>query len=167
MTKSWYVVYTRSRAEKKAYAELLALDIEAYLPTQRKLRQWSDRKKWVDMPLFPGYIFVHITNKDYDKTLKINNIVSFVRFEGKAAIVSNSQIESIKQIANQTIHEVDISHQLFNEGDQVQVTSGPLIGLKGSLISYRGKKRVAVIINQLSISLLVEINVDSLEKIKE
>lgn len=167
MTKSWYVVYTRSRAEKKAYAELLALDIEAYLPTQRKLRQWSDRKKWVDMPLFPGYIFVNIPKKDYDKVLKVNNIVSYVRFEGKAAIVSNSQIESIKRIVNQTLHEINISHQTLSEGDKVQVTTGPLVGLKGLLISHRSKKRVAVILDQLNISLLVDINVNSLERIKE
>lgn len=119
------------------------------------------------MPLFPGYIFVNIPRKDYDNVLKINNIVSYVRFEGKAAIVSNSQIESIKRIANQTLHEINISHQTFDEGDKVQVITGPLIGLKGSLISHRGKKRVAVILDQLNISLLVEINVDSLEKIKE
>jgi len=58
--KAWHVVYTRSRAEKKVYADLTAQGIECFLPVQKQLRQWKDRKKWVEMPLMPGYCFVYI-----------------------------------------------------------------------------------------------------------
>ena len=91
--KQWHVIYTRSRAEKKVQLELILKDIENYLPIQKKLRQWKDRKKWVEMPLMSGYCFVHITRKEYDLVLQTNNVVSYVRFEGKAATIPDSQID--------------------------------------------------------------------------
>jgi len=79
--KVWYAVYTRSRAEKKVLAELEAKNIECFLPLQKQLRQWKDRKKWVEVPLIPGYCFVHINRIDYDRVLHINNVVSYTIFE--------------------------------------------------------------------------------------
>ena len=65
INKKWFVIYTRSRFEKKIYQELLKINIESYLPLQKKLKQWSDRKKWVEEPLFRSYIFVKIDNLFY------------------------------------------------------------------------------------------------------
>ena len=92
----WYAVYVKSRAEKKAQIELQQKGIENFLPLQRKLRQWSDRKKWVEMPLIPGYLFVRISRKEYDLTLQSTQVVSFVRFEGTAATIPDNQIDYLK-----------------------------------------------------------------------
>jgi len=163
----WYAVYTKSRAEKKVLAELEVQGIDAYLPIIKKLRQWSDRKKWVEMPLIPGYIFVHIDSKDYDRVLQIAGVVAYVRFEGKAAIIPDSQIDFIKRMLLQTDLDVEVSHQPLLAGDRVEVTSGPLIGLKGTLCSCKGHNRVIVELSQLNLSLIVELPLSVIEKISD
>lgn len=70
---NWYAIRVKSRSEKKVLFDLVELQIEAYLPIQRKLRQWSDRKKWVETPLISGYVFVYISRKEYEAVLRIYN----------------------------------------------------------------------------------------------
>ena len=127
--KQWHVVYTRSRAEKKVELELKIKEIESFLPMQKKLRQWKDRKKWVEIPLMSGYCFVHITHKEYDSVLQTNNVVSYVRFEGKAAIIPDKQIDALKQMLKQYVFEVVVTTDNFEPGKKVEVVEGPLIGL--------------------------------------
>jgi transcription antitermination factor NusG len=162
--KKWHVVYAKSRSEKKVLSELEFKGIESYLPLQRKLRQWSDRKKWVEVPLISGYIFVYITRKDYDNVLQTNGVVSYVRFEGKAAIIPNQQIEYIKKMLFQSEIDIEVSSQQYNPGDKVEVIVGPLIGLTGTLVSFKGKKRVAVMLEQLNLSLIVDLPSNQIQK---
>jgi transcription antitermination factor NusG len=163
--KNWLAVYTKSRAEKKVLIELEFQGIEAYLPLQRKLRQWSDRKKWVEVPLISGYIFVCITLKEYDKVLQTNGVVTYVRFDGKAAVIPDEQIEFIKRMLSQTDVNVEVSSQQLDPGDKVEVTVGPLIGLTGTLVSFKGKKRVAIQLEQLNLSILVDLPSNQIQKI--
>ena len=165
--KNWYAVYTKSRAEKKVQLELDIQGIENYLPLQRTLRKWSDRKKWVDVPLIPGYIFVYINHALYDKVLQISNVVCYVRFEGKAAIIPNTQIELIKRMLRQTDIHIDVQHEAYSKGDCIEVIGGPLIGLKGELVEIKGKKRVAFSIDQLNLSLTFEIPVNEIRKLND
>jgi transcription antitermination factor NusG len=162
LTYNWYVVYVRSRAEKKAEAELQQKNIEAYLPLQRKLRQWSDRKKWVEMPLISGYLFVYISRKEYDLVLRSNYVVSYVRFEGKAAIIQDYQIESLKIMLNQEDLEITVSHETLEIGQQIEVVSGPLIGLHGKLVKIKGKNKIALVIEQLGYSAAIEISTENI-----
>jgi transcription antitermination factor NusG len=155
---NWHAVYTRSRAEKKAFSEFQDQQIEAFLPLQRKLRQWSDRKKWVEMPLIPGYVFVRISRREYDKVLQSNYVVSYVRFEGKAAIIPDHQINFLKLMLEQGDIEVEISHHAFSPGQLVEVLAGPLIGLRGKLVEVKGKQKVALELEKIGYSALVEIN---------
>ena len=76
----WYPVYTNSRAEKKAYQELQRKGIEAYLPLKKEWRQWSDRKKIVEEPLFKSYIFVRISNKEHAEVLMTQGVSRFLYF---------------------------------------------------------------------------------------
>lgn len=165
--KQWYAVYTKSRAEKKVQLELDFQGIENYLPLQRTLRKWSDRKKWVDVPLIPGYIFVYINHTHYDKVLQTSNVVSYVRFEGKAAIIPDIQIELIKRMLRQTDVHIDVQREAYSKGDCIEVIGGPLIGMKGELVEIKGKKRVAVIIDQLKISLTFELPVNEIRKLND
>jgi transcription antitermination factor NusG len=162
--KKWHVVYSKSRAEKKVLTDLEFQGIKAYLPLQRKLRQWSDRKKWVEVPLISGYIFICITRKEYDKVLQTNGVVSYVRFEGKAAIIPDQQIEFIKKMLSQSEVDVEVSSQQYYPGDKVEVVVGPLIGLTGTLVSFKGKKRIAVQLEQLNLSLMVDLPLNQVQK---
>lgn len=153
----WHAVYTKSRAEKKAFSEFQKKQIDAFMPVQRKLRQWSDRKKWVEMPLIPGYVFVNISRREYDLVLKSNYVVSYVRFEGKAAIIPDHQINYLKLMLELVDLEIEISHETFRLGQLVEVIAGPLIGLRGKLVEIKGKEKVALELEGIGYSALVEI----------
>ena len=155
--KLWYVVYTRSRAEKKVRDELVMNNIECFLPLQKKLRQWKDRKKWVEMPLMSGYCFVYISRKEYDSVLQISNVVCYVTFEGKAAVIPDYQIDYLKQMLKQNDFEVTVSQENFEPGKNVEVIEGPMIGLRGELVETRGKNKFILRLNQINNTFTVEI----------
>ncbi len=98
--KHWYALYTKSRNEKKVHQLLEEAGIESYLPLIKTLKQWSDRKKWVEEPLFKSYIFVQVQANQYYHVLNIPGIVRYITFEGKAVIVPEKQILAIKQFLN-------------------------------------------------------------------
>lgn len=155
--KFWYVVYTRSRAEKKVRDELTFNNIECFLPLQKKLRQWKDRKKWVEIPLMSGYCFVHISRKEYDKVLQTNNVVCYVTFDGKAAVIPHQQIDSVKQMLKQSDFEVSVSQESFKPGKKVEIIEGPMIGLRGELVKARGKNKFIIRLNQINSTFTIEI----------
>ncbi len=165
--KQWHVVYTRSRAEKKVLLELIASDIECFLPLQKQLRQWKDRKKWVETPLIPGYCFVNITRKEYDMVLQLANVVSYITFERKAAIVSQQEIDAIRTLLQQFDFEVDVTMENFAPGKVVEVIEGPMVGLKGELVECRGKNKFVLRIEQINTSFLVEIPAAYLSAVPE
>ena len=158
--KNWYVIYTRSRAEKKVEAELLQNGIECFLPLQKKLRQWKDRKKWVEMPLISGYCFVQINRKDYDKVLQSPNVVCYVTFEGKAALIPEQQIADLRRLLKQYDFDVKVSHENFEPGKKVEIIEGALVGMQGELVESRGKHKFALRIGEMETSFLVEVPAD-------
>jgi len=155
--KKWYVVYTRSRAEKKVFQELQFKNIECYLPLQKKLRQWKDRKKWVEMPLIPGYCFVHIGRHEYDVVLQTNHVVGYVTFEGKAVVIPGEQISGLKQMLKQYEFDVAVSPGNLKKGKVVEIIAGALSGLCGELVQIRGKNRFILRIEQINTIFHVEI----------
>jgi transcription antitermination factor NusG len=165
--KSWHVIYTRSRAEKKVHEELLKNNIESFLPLQRRLRQWKDRKKWVDMPLMTGYCFVNISKKEYETVLKTNNVVCYVTFEGKAAVIPDNQINALKKMLTQYDFEVSVTNENFKPGKKVEVLTGPLIGLQGELVKARGKNKFILRIVQIHSSFMVEVPANHLTLLPE
>ena len=151
------VYYTRSRAEKKVLTELEAKYIECFLPLQKKLRQWKDRKKWVEVPLIPGYCFVHINRKDYDRVLQINNVVSYIIFEGKAAVIHDNQITYLKQMLNQIDFDIEVSFENFESGKKVEIIQTPLMGLRGELVETHGKNRFILRLNSIKTVFMADV----------
>ena len=160
--KAWYVVYTRSKAEKKVYADLTSQNIESFLPVQKRLRQWKDRKKWVEMPLMPGYCFVHISRHDYDRVLQTNNVVSYIIFEQKAAVIPEEQINAIKLMLEQSDFEVEVTHETFCQGKKVEIINGPLMGVTGELMEEHGKKRFVMRIDAINTVFKADVPAESL-----
>lgn len=167
LTFNWHAIYVHSRAEKKVHSELVRKGIESFLPLQRQLRQWSDRKKWVEMPLISGYVFVRITRAEYDAVLQIDNVMQYVRFEGKAAIIRDQDIELLKRMLGQSEAEVEITMEELQPGMLVEIIAGPMMGLKGELVSYRGNNKVALRILPLGFTVLVESPGANLVVVKE
>ncbi len=153
---NWYAIRVKSRSEKKVYSDLIEQNIESYLPLQRKLRQWSDRKKWVEMPLISGYVFVFISRKEYETVLRTYNVVCYVFFEGKAAIIREKDIDLLKRMLGQVEVELEITLEQLKPGQIVEIISGPLCGVIGELIDFKGKNKVALRIPPLGYTVLVE-----------
>ena len=162
----WHALYIKSRAEKKALDDLQFKEIEAFLPMQRKLRQWSDRKKWVDMPLIPGYLFVKVSRREYDLALQSNYIVTYVRFEGKAAVIPEQQIEYLKLLLRQNNLDIEITQEKLEPGQIIEVIAGPLIGVRGKLVRRNGKNKIAIELEDIGHSALVEISVNDITPVK-
>ncbi|UBM62726.1 UpxY family transcription antiterminator [Candidatus Sulfidibacterium hydrothermale] len=156
--KTWYALYVKSRNEKKVATELKGLNIDYYLPLEKKLKQWSDRKKWVEEPLFRSYIFVHIEQKEYYEVLRINGAVKYVSFEGKAVAVPPRQIDAIKIYLQQKDPETDMNPSDWQEGKEVEVMSGKLTGLRGKLVKVNGKNRVKVEIEVVGSAIILNIS---------
>lgn len=162
--KYWYVIYTKSRQERIVEKWLKEKGIECYLPIQKKLRQWKDRKKWVETPLINSYVFVRIGNdKEYMDALQTDRVVCFVTFEGKAARVPDKQIEAIKLILA-TEADLEVTSENFEQGDEIEVKAGPLKGLEGSLVNVKNKHKVRVRIDHIGQALLVDIDMKYLQK---
>ena len=153
----WHVVYTRSRAEKKVASELDAQGIECYLPVRRQLRQYGNRRKWVDVVLISGYCFVHISRREYDQVLQTGNVVSYVTFNHKAAVVPQREIDSMKKMLRQTECDVEVSHDTFAPGRKVMIMEGPMLGLTGELLEEHGKSRFIVRIDAIHTVFITDI----------
>ncbi len=153
---TWYAVYTRPRNEKKVYAALDAEGIQVFLPLIKNLKQWSDRKKWVEEPLFRSYLFVHIPPNQYYKVLNVFGVVRYITFEGKAVAVPPQQILAIKQYINdgEILQE---GEKNFAAGDKVEIFRGALKGLTGNLIKIQGKQKVKIEIESIGHSITITI----------
>jgi transcriptional antiterminator RfaH len=153
---NWYAVYTSPRAEKKAHAELVKKGITVYLPLQRTLRQWSDRKKWTEEPLFRSYIFVNITESLYFDVLNTAGVVRYITFEGKAVPIPPQQIEAVRFFLSSD-DPLPENIEKYSPGQPVEVIKGPLKGLFGELVQLAGKQKVKVEISAVGQSVFVTI----------
>ncbi|HEY9114167.1 MAG TPA: UpxY family transcription antiterminator [Bacteroidales bacterium] len=156
MNKTWFALYVKSRWEKKVGISMEEHGIDYYLPLIRQLKQWSDRKKWVEEPLFKSYIFVNIEEKQYYEVLQVPGVVRYITFEKKAVPIREQQIEAIKYFLNEKEPEFD-TEQKWEKGRQVEVISGSMTGLIGQLVDVKGKHKVSITIDAINRTLLIQI----------
>jgi transcriptional antiterminator RfaH len=159
----WYAVYTNPRAEKLVHGRLEEAEIEAFLPLQKTYRQWSDRKKLVIKPLLSSYVFVKVLQRQFPVVFQVPGVVRFVSFDGKPVAIPQNQIDNLRLLVNSDA-EIEVTSELLAKGDNVEVTSGSLMGLTGELISFGGKKKVVVRIDRLDQNIIVTIPVTFLTK---
>ena len=164
MTKKWFALYTKSRTEKKVNQALIDNGIESYLPLEKKLKVWSDRKKWVEEPLFRSYIFVYIKESELQKALNTPGVVTVIRFEGKPACVRPEHIDIIKKIVAGK-EDYELSVETFEKGEKVEVASGSLKGLYGEMVHHLNKFKVLVSIESINQNILLKINPSHLKKV--
>lgn len=162
---NWYVAYVHSRSEKKVAERLSRLHITHYLPLVKTVRQWSDRKKTVTVPLFNGYIFVQSTAEALTQIRMVQGVVNYIYSNGKPAIVPLHEIQTIQQFINSGI-PVDAITDTFAPGEQVRITFGPLIGTIGELIDVRNEKQFAVRIALINQVVTLKIPAGYLERVR-
>jgi len=162
----WYAIYTRSRGEKMVAKLLSDQGIDIYLPLERKLRQWSDRKKWVEVPYINSYVFVKTSEKEYYDILNTQGVIRYITFNGKAAAIPEWQIDVMKKIISSET-PVIFSSQQFRKGEKVQIEKGTLMGYEGEVVKDSdGKKKVMIRIGQLGISMMVQLELTDVKKIE-
>lgn len=148
--KYWHALYVRSRAEKKVLWQLEDNGFTAYLPLITQMKQWSDRKKKVEEPLFKSYVFVYSNEREYIPILNVYGVIKFVTFERKAVIVPENQILAIKKFVND--FEKGEEYKMMNNeelkvGQKVRIINGPMKGLTGRLETIRNKRHLIVYID--------------------
>jgi transcriptional antiterminator RfaH len=159
----WFPVYTNPRAEKKACQAISEKGIEVYLPLHRQLKQWSDRKKWIEEPLIKSYLFVRIREHEQTEVLMTKGVARFIYFSGKIASMPNRQINELKLLMASP-YEFEITEDDLQPGERVIVKGGPLKGLSGEIISYRSQKQLAIKLENLGYSIIVNIAASLIER---
>src|ERR1035437_465658 len=156
--KQWFAIYTRSRTEKKVVAELAEQGYEAWVPLMKTMRQWSDRKKVVEVPLFNSYIFIHADIANIRSIVsKSDGAVYVISFSGQPAVIPDKQIEDLKLLLSSS-EKFELSFNDFIYGDKVEVIRGSLCGLHGTFVQFKGQKRILMHIDAINQKLLIDIN---------
>lgn len=161
----WYAVWTRSRQEKAAAGALAQVGIHYYLPLRPELRQWSDRKQLVEVPLFSGYLFVYVNplKEARLKVLKVPGVVAFVGNQTGPLPIPNKEIEDIQTVlASGANCSVQPS---LKEGDRVRVVRGALAGVEGMLVRANSESRLLISIDMIRQSLAVSISSADVERV--
>ncbi len=165
--KNWYAIFTKPRSEKKVYQRMLDNDIEAFLPLVKTVRQWSDRKKTLEVPLIPSYIFVFLPEKELYKTLPIQGTVSVLKHLGKPARIREVEIENLRILSNNSeSHNISMGISV-SKGDDVEVTNGPFMGLIATCVNEGKNHRVVVNIDSMGSSFNVNIPLSFLRKLEK
>ncbi len=160
----WYILYIRSRSEKKVMERMLKRNFTAFLPLIKTMRQWSDRKKQVEVPLFNGYIFIKVDPTQFAAVRLSEGVVNFVQHEKKHAIISEEKIFFIKQFI-ETGLPMEASSENFAAGERVKINFGPLKDCEGELINIKNEKQFIVRLEMINQVLIVNVPASYLEKI--
>jgi transcription antitermination factor NusG len=155
MEFKWYAVYTRSRMERKVADQLNKINIENYCPLNKVLKQWSDRKKLVEEPLFTSYVFVKVSQKQMNSIRLVYGVVNFVCWLGKPAVILASEIELIKKFLSEH-NNVKLERVILNINDRVKIIQGPFMEMEGSVVALK-KRKVKVLIPSLRYIMTAEI----------
>ncbi len=161
-SKKWFALYTKPRWEKKVSNVLDAKGVESWCPLKRTEKQWSDRKKIVEEPLFASYVFVHIDDKEKPAVLMTNGIVNFVYHIGKPAVIRDKEIEIIKRFLLEKDASISVqSLQSLDQNTRIKVDHGIFMDTTGIVVKG-GKKKVFVKLESLDQVMIVEFPVEHL-----
>ncbi|WP_374948781.1 UpxY family transcription antiterminator [Mucilaginibacter sp.] len=160
----WYPVYTNPRAEKKAFEALQRKGIEAYLPLQRTLKQWSDRKKWVEEPLIKSYLFVRIAAHAQTDVLMTKGVARFIYFSGSIASMPDRQVDDLKLLLSNAT-DLIVTEENLRQGEKITIKAGPLKGLTGEVIDYRSQKQLLLRLEALGCSIIVNVAAALIERL--
>lgn len=146
--KKWHVIVSHTIHYKKAAATLEKLGLSFYLPLQRQLHKWSDRKKWVNVPIFSPYIFLFTNNTERKLLFQSCNFFSFLSCEGNPVTVKLEEVEKVKFLCDYS-SDMKMEQSSAKKGDKVEVIKGPFLGMTGYALQEHGKHRFMVLLTGL------------------
>ena len=155
----WFAIRTRYKSEKLAYKQLINRQIDAYLPIRHLIRRYGRKKREVDLPLINNFVFVKIVKKDYLTVLQTEYVNGFLKLGHNLLSIPEEQIELIRRLLGENIDLEVVENRILEKGDWVEITSGPLLGMRGKLVQVKGKEKVLVELINSGYSL--EISIDN------
>ena len=160
---NWYALYTCARHEKKVAEQIERRDVSCFLPLYRSVRRWKDRRKQLDLALFPGYVFVRMSLLNKLKVLEVPGVVRFVSFDGHPAALPDEEIEALR---NRLVGNAKMEpHPYLRSGRKVRVHSGPLQGLEGVIVRRKDRCRLVFSIDLIQRSLAIEVDEADIEAV--
>lgn len=165
----WYACYTKARHEKRVSAALEQRSLESYLPVLVRLRQWKDRRRLVEFPMFPSYVFVRALPEDLPLVTAVPGVCSIVRRQGEPVVIPARELENVRRFADglrQAGGEPEPTAYLA-EGQWVEVTAGPFQGVRGVVVEHRNRRRVVVGLQAIGQGLEVDVDASILSPVTE
>jgi len=156
----WYAAYTYGRHEKSVARQLEERNINCFLPLYKSWRRWADRRKEVELALFPSYVFVRIDPCQRLRVLQLPGVVRLVSFNGSPAVLPESEIEGLRSGLEQGVYAEP--HPYLRVGRRVRVVRGPLAGAHGILVRKKDKPRFVISVDVLMRSVAVELNAEDI-----
>ncbi len=161
----WLVVYTKSRQEKKVHARLQQQTVETFLPLRRQRKKWSDRWKWIELPLFSSYVFVKPQKEQKDQILQIDGVVRYLTFNGKVGIVRQNEIDFLQRVVVSD-EAVEVVPDLFEKESEVVISKGFFKGFRGKFLHHDRGGKVAIRLEGIGYSVVVGVSHDEVEPVR-
>ena len=160
---SWFALHACAQHEKRIAAELQRRGIENFLPLDRSVRQWKDRRVYLDMPLFPGYLFVRLALQEKLKALQVPGVVRLVGFAGQPCALPDDEVAALRAGISAGLNFQP--HPFLSVGCRVRLIRGPLTGFSGILLRKKNACRVVLSLSLIAQSASVEVSVGDVQAI--
>jgi transcription antitermination factor NusG len=157
----WYVAYTSANHEKRVAEQFLERSVEHFLPLYESSRQWKDRRMKLQLPLFPGYVFVRLPLCEKLKVLQVPGVARFVGFNGQAAVIAEKEVEALR--SSTVGHLAARPHPYLTVGRRIRIQRGALAGVEGILIRRKNRLRVVLSVDLIMKSVSVEVDASDLD----
>ncbi len=161
--KKWYAAYTSANHEKRVAEQFVARDVEHFLPVYDSVRRWKDRRVTLQMPLFPGYVFVCMALRDRLQVQQVPGVAHLVGFDGSPAAIPDQEIDALRASLESGVRAEP--HPYLTVGRHVRLKSGPLAGMQGILLRRKGNFRVVISIELIQRSLVVHLDAVDVEAV--
>lgn len=152
----WYAVYTRANHEKRVAEQFAGRNVEHFLPQYESLRRWKDRKMRLQMPLFPGYLFVHMASQERLRVLQVPGVVQLVGLHGSPTPLPEEDINRIRKFLGQGWRAEP--HPYLQAGRRARVVRGPLAGVEGIVLRRKNRSRLVLSFDLIQRSMAVEMD---------
>jgi transcription antitermination factor NusG len=159
----WYAAYTIARHEKVVARQLEERSFETFLPLYCSWHRWKDRRKLIELALFPSYVFVKIASRDRLRVLQVSGVVSMVSFNGQLAALPTQEIEALRNGLENHVYAEPCPY--LRVGRKVRVVRGPMAGAEGILTRKKDKYRFVISVDVLMRSVSVEVDGNDLDSI--
>lgn len=156
LEERWYAAYTSANHEKRVAVQLGEKSLEHFLPLYDSVRCWKDRKVRLQLPLFPGYVFVHIALRDRLKVLQVPGVSKLVGFNGTPTALSDEEITALRTSLGLGVRAEP--HPYLAPGRRLRIKAGPFAGLEGVLLRRRGRLQVVVSVDLLQRSVAIDLD---------